>query len=78
MVTFAIFCTMTCISLSNATQKTTNTLSFLTIGSTFFFFFLNNVYYLFSLVSLYGVCTSFSVLIDVAMICLDTFSLISL
>ena len=43
-----------------------------------FFFFLNNVYYLFSLVSLYGVCTSFSVLIDVAMICLDTFSLISL
>lgn len=43
-----------------------------------FFFSLNNIYYLFSLVSFYGVRTSFSILIDVAMMCLDTFSLISL
>lgn len=57
MVTFAVCCTKTfIISLSNAvlpTHKATHTLS-LMIGSTFFFF-LNNIYYLFSLVSFYGV-----------------------
>lgn len=62
----------------SSTHKATHTLSFLMIGSTFFFFFLNNIYYLFSLVSFYGVYTSFSILTDVAMICSDTFSLISL
>ena len=81
MVTFAIFCTMTCISLSNAMFFHPENYKYIIFSDDWlniFFFFLNNIYYLFSLVSLYGVCTSFSVLIDVAMICLDTFSLISL